>query len=273
MIEMGTLELIFAASSAVALGGIGVALCKHYQKKRKDRYDLLKTFFIRLSEGVQVNTIDIGRDQLPRISLNIPMSNLKKSQYFEEALRHLAKDIPGFRNELENQQNAVLAFDKYRNQCYINLVYTLTKICTRYKMNVTLDQTNIPQKNVLSVAGILNYLIPWWMNGTDFNHVIRDNAIIIQGGHFIAHIEEDNSNMESMILAMKNDPDALTIVSQYQTRMKIVIATGVFLKKVVERVIAKIEKDEYTTTCDECVYSLRLPFDPRNVAIRLKYNL
>ena len=120
MIELGTLELIFFAASAVGLVGIGVALSKHYQKKREDRYDLLKNFFIRLSEGVQVNTIDIGRDQLPRISLNIPMSNLRKSQYFEEALRHLAKDIPGFRNELEKQQNAMSAFDKYRYECYIN---------------------------------------------------------------------------------------------------------------------------------------------------------
>ena len=141
-------------------------------------------------------------------------------------------------------------------------------------MNVTLDQTNVSQKNVLSVAGILNYLIPWWMNGTNFDHAIGDNGIIIQGGHFIASIEEDNlKNMESMILAMKNDPDALTIVSHYQTRMKIAIATGVFLKKEIEGIIAKIEKNEYATTCDECVYSLRLPFDPRNIASRLKNNL
>jgi hypothetical protein len=46
MIGLGTLELIFFAASAVGLVVIVVALSKHYQKKREDRYDLLKNFLI-----------------------------------------------------------------------------------------------------------------------------------------------------------------------------------------------------------------------------------
>lgn len=181
---------------------------------------------------------------------------VRGSDYWEEGILHLKTDIEGFDNRFswieKNVNDYNNDLEKFEKEGRKELV------AAYFEENgfiVTDDVSRNPSNNTILIRILLDRLKNYWKSKEDFRLVWDDELLKINGVETIASIpSEDKTKVENCIEYLKNSDIVLRKyydLAGYYNKIK-EEAEGLS-KEIGSKVIIKIEKGTYKTTCKDCL--------------------
>ncbi|TVP40175.1 hypothetical protein [Candidatus Nitrosocosmicus arcticus] len=181
---------------------------------------------------------------------------VRGSDYWEEGYLHLKNDIANFDSRFSWIENNIKEYnsdlEKFERDERKELVANYFE---ENRFFVTDEVSRNPSNNTIIVRTLLERLKNYWKSKEDFRLVWENELLKINGVEIIASItSEDKTKIENGIEYLKNSDIVLRKyydLAGYYNKIK-EEAEGLS-KKIGSKVIIKIEKGTYKTTCKDCL--------------------
>jgi hypothetical protein len=181
---------------------------------------------------------------------------VRGSDYWEEGYLHLSKDITSFENRLSWIENNINEYnydlEKFEMEERKELVVNYFE---ENGFFVTDDVSSNPSNNTIIVRNLLDRLKNYWKSNEDFRLLWENELLKINGVETIASTTSENkAKIENCIEYLKNSDIVLRKyydLAGYYNKIK-EEAEGLS-KEIGSKVIIKIEKGTYKTTCKDCL--------------------
>lgn len=182
--------------------------------------------------------------------------HVRGSDYWEEGYLHLKNDITTFDNRFSWIENNIIDYnhdlEKFESEERKEMVanyFEENGFC------VTDEVSRNPSNNTIIVRNLLDRLKNYWKFKEDFRLLWENELLKINGVETIASItSEDKTKIENCIEHLKNSEIVLRKYYDLACYYKKIKEEAEGLSKEIGRkVIIKIEKGTYKTTCKDCL--------------------
>jgi hypothetical protein len=181
---------------------------------------------------------------------------VRGSDYWEEGFLHLKNDVARFDSRFswieKNVNNYNDDLEKFEKEGRKELVANYLE---ENGFNVTDNVSKNPSKNTILTRILLDRLKNYWKSKEDFGLIWDNELLKINGIEIIASIaSEDKTKMENYIKYLKNSDRVLKKyydLAEYYNNINEEAAS--LAKEIGSKVIIKIEKGTYKTTCKDCL--------------------
>jgi hypothetical protein len=191
------------------------------------------------------------------LKLNYNLSNLKNNSDYNEAKIHWERDLPKsitnpeqLEEKIKNHnENVNLFFDKEAEQ-YVRSIQWNDFLLSD-------EQSGIPPLNHICIPNTIRQIRRDWLEGANskrFERYDRDSRVYSLNGIAIAHIEPHLENYLSESLDVLRNHYTINQRLRYfrEQREQLLREHGALQKEIGKEIVSKIERQQYTTTCQHC---------------------
>lgn len=200
-----------------------------------------------------IETID-SCQFIPRIIFD--PSEIQKSDYFEEGLKHLEKDIPNFRSRFENLENRITKFNSDLDTFETSeLERLVSEYLEKNGFIPTMFIKDLPTtNNTILVPILLPYFRNYWKRKERFNYKVDDKWLKINNVATIGLISEENeSKIDGCMEGLKHDISVcqkhMDLIDNYNSILK---ESETLTNEIGKKIVIRIEKGIYDTVCSDC---------------------
>jgi hypothetical protein len=193
-----------------------------------------------------------------RLKLNYNLSKLKNNPDYDEARIHWEHDLPKsitdpeqLEEKIKNHNEKVdIFFDKEAVQYVRNIQWN--------DFFPSDEQNDIPPLNHVSIPNIIREIRRFdWIEAANtkrFERYDRDSGVYSLNGRAIAHIEPRLENRLSELLDVIREHYTInqSIRCFREEREQLLREHGNLQKEIAKEIVSKIERQQYTTTCQYC---------------------
>lgn len=210
---------------------------------------LLQNIFLPLEENI-IDYELIGNQFIPRFKFD-PL-NVQSNRYFPEALKHLKKDIENF-DDFKWIKDSINTYNEDVENFEKNKSNELLKEYLEPKNFFIKAEAIVPNKeNEIVIPSLSKILKNYWFKKESFHYKWQDEYIIINQEPIAKITNEKRAEFDECINELKNYDKINEEVENIYCYHNIIAKKIIELSEHITKIIIKIEKSNYNTTCSEC---------------------
>jgi hypothetical protein len=191
-----------------------------------------------------------------KLTFNDDLSEIRKSNYYEEAEMHIKIDLPDYFNGLAKLERNV---GEYNTDLEKFIDHEIPELATNYlqenlsELAISTHKTEVEPMNSISLPRLLSWLIDYWLRGREFDIHYLDGNFNYQWTNIATVPNGLETNLREMTIRLQNHSEILSQIKGLRERGNMLVNRVEGLRTEVQNTIVfHIERKTYNTRCKEC---------------------